>query len=459
MKGTRTGGGAFRLRVPARASLIYALAGLISRGLGFIFTPVFTRVLSAGDYGVYSLFLGWGTVFSAFATLEIGSGAIFCGFARFDGRVGDFLKSAFVTLILTFTVLFVPTAFIIRRLSGLDLPLIALMAVSVLCDALVSLYLTYKRYLYKFVAVFIFNTVPALLIPLLSLLLVKNAPYYARPLGYAVFSVITLFAVLILWRRRGKADGGMMRYVLLTCLSVLPSFISGVVLSSADKLIIGARLGAVAVAKYSVAHSLGLALTFFTAGIYGALKPWITRKLKCGADGCVWRVCGKILALGAVGTLLLLALAPELFGILAPAGYSEALSEVYPLALAVLPMFMVSVYSSVLTYLGRGWLVSAFGILAAAISLLANLVLVGRFSYTVAAFVFLISYSLLAAALGFFKRGKMRGALPTHALCALGTLALYALKDAFYVRLAVIPVLLALGFFALKSLVNEVKEA
>ena len=448
----------FRLRVPARASLFYALAGLISRGLGLIFTPIFTRALSAGDYGIYALFLGWETIFSAFATLEIGSGAIFCGFARFSGREGDFLKSAFFALILAFSVLVLPVGFIIWRVSGLDLALIALMAVSVLCDAVSSLYLTYKRYSYKFVTVFIFNTLPAVFMPLLSLILIKKSPYFARPLGYFVLSVISLLAVLILWRWRGKKDGDMVRYTLVTCLAILPGFLSSTVLTSADRLIIGARLGAEAVAKYSVAHSLGLALTFFTAGIYGALKPWITRKLKGGEDLVVWRVCGKILSLGAVGTLLLASLAPELFRVLAPIGYSEALSEIYPLSLAVLPMFLASVYSSVLTYRGRGWLVSAVSIGAAAVSLALNLLLVGRFSYTVSALVFLISYVLLAAVLGYLENGKIRGALSIFFVCGFGVLALYLLKDDFYVRLFCLIPLLILGFFAVKSLIKEVKE-
>ena len=458
MRLSKTDFGNLRLRVPAKASLIYALGGLVSRGLGLAFTPIFTRTLSAGDYGVFALFLGWETIFSAFTTLEIGSGAIFCGFARFSELRDDFLKSAFFALVLTFSVLVLPVGFLIWRVSGLTPPLIGLMAVAVICDALTSLYLTYKRYSYKFVTVFIFNTVPALLIPLLSLTLTRKTPYYARPLGYLVLSVTGLFAVLILWRQSGKARGDMVRYTLFTCLSVLPGFLAGAVLSGADRLIIGVRLGAVAVAKYSVAHSLGLALTFFTSGIYGALKPWITRKLKCGGDLVVWRVCSKIFSLGAVGTLMLLALAPEAFGILAPVGYSDALSEVYPLALAVLPMFLASVYSSVLTYFGRGWLVSVVSIGVAVLSLSLNLILVGRFSYTVSALVFLLSYTLLAAVLGLFKRGKMRGALPVTCITVLGVLALYALRGYIYIRLFCLVPLLILGFFAVKGLAAEVRE-
>ena len=49
----------FRLSTEEKASVLYIITGILSRGVSFLFTPIYTRLLSESEYGVYSLYVSW----------------------------------------------------------------------------------------------------------------------------------------------------------------------------------------------------------------------------------------------------------------------------------------------------------------------------------------------------------------------------------------------------------------
>ncbi len=453
------------LRLPARASLWYAAAALLGRLAGFVFTPVFTRVLSEAEYGVLPLYLGWMSVASAFATLEIGTGAIYGGFSRFSDRRQDFMKSALFSLLLVFLAFSLLFAMLLPRLSALTRlgrGLLLVMAAHIISDAICSLYLTGERYLYSYRSVFFFNVIPAVLTPLISLILVRVMPYYARPVSAALVSAAIAAVILNKWKlSSGSVRWEMVRYTLTACGALFPGALGAILLSNADKLLIGARLGTQAVAKYSVAHSLGLVLTFFTVGLYGALKPWIMRKLASGDTEAVKEATRKLLSVGAAATLMLTAIAPELISLLAPDNYADALIAVYPLAAAVLPMFLYNVFSSVLIFEDRGWLTSLFGIGAAGLNIALNILLLPRLSFVAASFAFLFSYTALATlgAMAVRRTGIYdKGVWYSLTLTLFGVFLLYALNRILPARALAFILLIPLGLWAARELLAAVRE-
>ena len=54
---------------------IYLLGSLILKGVSFITTPIFTRILSTEEYGVITIFLTWASFFAVFIGFQI-SGSI-----------------------------------------------------------------------------------------------------------------------------------------------------------------------------------------------------------------------------------------------------------------------------------------------------------------------------------------------------------------------------------------------
>ncbi len=453
------------LRTPARASIWYTAASFISRGVGFLVTPLFTRILRAEDYGVYPLYCGWFSVISVIMTLEVGGAFLYRGFAEFKDRREDFTKSALTLLLSVFlSISFIFFLFIdkISALSGLPVFLLTVLAVHTLAEGMISVICTSERYFYGYRRVFSANVIPAFLSPILALILIEFLPPYARSIGAMAASLITL-ALLIFSGRyvRGAADKKIMKYIIFSALSVLPSVLAGVLLSNADKLMIAGKFGSAALAKYSVAHSLGLVLTFLTVGLYGALKPWIMRKLSEGAEGSIFATIRLLLLFFCLFTAVLLLLTPELFAFLAPSDYSGALAETYLLALAVLPMFLSNVFSSVLLHKGKACLTSLLTILAALLNIGLNFLFFMRFSYSSAATSFLISYFILALsewlALG-KSRPKSRAVLIGAPITALAARVFYLLRGNILLRFSALALLLPSLIFTAYKIFKLVRE-
>ena len=53
----------------AKASFWFVVSNVVLKGISFITTPIFTRLLDATDYGISSVFITWESVISIFATL------------------------------------------------------------------------------------------------------------------------------------------------------------------------------------------------------------------------------------------------------------------------------------------------------------------------------------------------------------------------------------------------------
>lgn len=78
--------------------LVYGLSILISRGMGIILVPLYTRVLSPQDFGAFDLFLTFGAIINLVIALEISQGQ-----ARFWNESDD--KTQLASTVLWFTVL------------------------------------------------------------------------------------------------------------------------------------------------------------------------------------------------------------------------------------------------------------------------------------------------------------------------------------------------------------------
>ena len=65
---------------------VWSLASnLLSRGTGIIFTPIFTRILSPSEFGVYSLYTSLLGIFTVICTFEISGSAIYKCFMKYSG--------------------------------------------------------------------------------------------------------------------------------------------------------------------------------------------------------------------------------------------------------------------------------------------------------------------------------------------------------------------------------------
>ena len=66
-----------------KASIWFTVCSIIQKGIQLITVPFFTRILTAEQYGQYSLYQSWLSIISIFATLNLSSGVFNNGMLKY----------------------------------------------------------------------------------------------------------------------------------------------------------------------------------------------------------------------------------------------------------------------------------------------------------------------------------------------------------------------------------------
>ena len=458
------------LRVPARASLWYVASSAIARLIGALGTPVFTRLLTPEEYGLYPLYNTWLGIFTVIATFEITGAVIYRGFQRYRDDGEDFTSATLgliLTLSLSFSLLYLLFRGAINRMTGLDTASCALMLLQIPATAIISLYTAKARFEYKYKSVALLNVLTAVAIPLcaVGIIYATNIRGEARIIASSL--TLTVIALPILLKTLSDSPRlfctPMWRYLILHSLPLLPHYFAMTMILKVGEISVSRLYGASALGKYSVALSLGMAMTVVSGGILSSLSPWIMRRMK---DGDIPRVRDLLFILTkliSITCLGILALVPEALALFSSAAYHSILPAIYPVALSVIPTFLASALISGSIYFEKSWLSALPAIISAAVSTVLTLTLLPIADYRLVSLFTLISYTTLAT-LNVLVFTKMAHQPPIH---VTGTLTVFLLTCAYasllfafnsslasriILAVPIIPALFKTGISALKEL-------
>ena len=397
-----------RVKLPAKASIYYLAASAAGKVVSFVITPFTTRLLGKENFGQFSLYMsllgGVSVICSAFTS----SSAVYKGLQNYKSRKNGYLIGvlwvclAFSTAICTLLFTFMP---FFKLKSFLLLPL----TLQILCDTTVAVAMSGERFDYKYKTVATVALIIAILPPAMAIIILKiwGGGYIVRiysmlfvSLCAAVYSLIKLF-------RGSEYKGKDVKYTIRSSLPLLPHSISSAISVQADKLIISALMGAAALAKYSVAYSLGIALQFTVSAIGSALTPWVIRRLDAGEADRI----SKLMLPMAVGycalSLCLVAIAPEAMLILAPRDYLDALPALLPIALSTPLSFISSVTMVGLNYSGKGRYTVIISLLGTALCLFLNYTLIGKYGF-IGAGITTLTVHTFTAVIGTLMLGRVK---------------------------------------------------
>ena len=455
------------LRLPVRASLWYVGTSVVTKSVGFLATPIFTRALTEEEYGVFSLYVSVLGVVSILVSVLTSGSTVYIGLGKFTDNIRDFYRSLICSA-LAFSVVICALLFVFSPILKLNFVFCLLILFQVSFDAFVGIYLSALRfsYLYKGVAALgIFEAIAAPLAAVFLITLGVNGAL-ARIISLLSVSLIAaIYALSKLLKKGGRARLEMIKYAFRESLPLLPHTASSAVTSSADKFVITAVSGAAALAKYSVVHSVSAALSFIVSAIGSALTPWILRHSKKEDEGRVGNVLLLLFRILAMLTLFLLAVIPEAVKILAPPEYSEATVAALPIALSTLPAFLTSISTIGITHSGNSRHSVRIALISACINILLNFLLIPHFGFLGAGSSLLVSQSVGAvlAVLYLKKCGKSYFTeMGKIVSCLLVTLffglLIFICKDfpALRVLLLIFPAIIALNsLFAARGYVTE----
>ncbi len=81
------------LSAPVKASIWFTVCNIIQKGIALISTPIFTRIMTTQQYGVYTIYQSWYQVLTIFATLNLSAGIFNNGLTKYPEKKSEFVSS------------------------------------------------------------------------------------------------------------------------------------------------------------------------------------------------------------------------------------------------------------------------------------------------------------------------------------------------------------------------------
>ncbi|MEG1256987.1 oligosaccharide flippase family protein [Clostridium sp.] len=383
-----------------KAGIWYTFSNFLLRGVGFLTTPLFTRVLSKSEYGDFNNFTSWMSLLMILTTLDLYTSI---NRARFDFEddidgyissiavLGTLFTAICYLVVITFSDFFI-------SLFSMEYKYIHIMFIYLLVSPVMTLLQT-KHRLYQEYKFFVFISIFSTLISVgLSVIFVLtfSDKLFGRIVGYvAPLLIINIIIYLYITFKGRKISLYYWRYGLFICVPLIPHVLGGNILGTSDRLLIQKICGANDLALYSLAYSCSLIVSVLWTSMNQAWAPWLMENLHQKNYKVIKKRSKQYLFLFlSIGTSIIL-LAPEVVYILGGKVYLQAKYVMPPVIMGCMFQFAYSMYVNIEIYEKKTWLISLGTMLAAVANILLNMLLIPIFGYIAAAYTTLICYALL----------------------------------------------------------------
>ena len=412
---------------PLTAGMGYVIGNYLIKGLAFLTLPVFARLMSTGDFGIYNIFVAYEGILVYIIGLALDnsfrSARYRYGFKEeksANGKSYEEYVSTVVSIIFVNAAIWLILLSVFRepatKLLKLDFPSAILLIFYSLSNAVILCYNAHVslRYDYKgFIVIGALNATGSIA---LSLILIigpfSDRAYFGRMLGATV--VITVLAFYI-WIKfiKNQRPGQLKEYAgwgLKYSLPVVPHGISQIILASFDRIMIGHMVSEVAAGIYSFAYNI-FAIVYVT---YRSLDPvwstWFFDKMNRQDYSSIKRYSSLYAVAMLVVSSIVILISPELVMIMGSAKYRDAVYCVIPIVAGGYFTFLYSIPCQVEYFREKTKQIGAATVCAAVINIVLNYVFIKQYGYIAAAYTTLFTY-ILYFLFHFFLAWKIEGKL------------------------------------------------
>lgn len=393
------------LALPVKASLWFVACGVFKDAIDVLMTPVFTRILTTEQYGVFNVYNSWFQIAKIVLTLYLFSEVFSVGLVKFEKDRDRFVSATlgFVTMsVFGYLVLYLVFQKLLNGIIGLPGFLVLLLFVHVLVYVPYYCWLRREKYDYQYKKVAAVSLIYIIFQPLTGILaiLYLNIPMnpgYTRIVSAVGVQIVIGVVLYIIMMRRGRVfyNRQYWKYSLRTGIELVPFNLSTVVLNQSDRIMINYYTGSGDTGIYSVAHSAAFVLQVLTEALDGAFVPWLYRRLKDRECKGIKAVVSGMLMLVAAGALGIELIAPEIMRILGSAEYYQGVYCIPPLVYSVYLIFVYMIFSNIELFYGKNIYVTIASTIGMVTNIVLNALFIPRYGFVVAGYTTLASYLVI----------------------------------------------------------------
>lgn len=385
-----------------KAGFWYIICNLITNGMYFFTTPIFTRILSKEDYGIAATYQSYLNILTIIATLDLYS-CIQLSKVEYEKESKEFLSSILCLSCIStgaFYLLCRLLLLIKPNILGIPTVLLDILFAEILFrNAYTLLQTQHRAFLrYKeFVGITIFTSISGQLLSALLVMNFSENQYLWKILGTAIpfFIVGTVIILLVFFQGKTFLNKEYWIFGLKISVPLIPHHLSGNLLTQFDKIVINLYIGANYTASYSLACNYALIVQVFWNSLNNAWIPWFYEEMKKDNIATIRRFVKPYALLFSFLVIGAVAIGPEIIFLLGGNAYADSIHAIPPIILGVYFQFLYSLYSNIEFYRKKTAKLAVWTVTAAICNVVLNLIFVPLFGYCTAAYTTLISYMIL----------------------------------------------------------------
>lgn len=394
------------VNIIVKASLWFFVVTIIDKAISLITQPIINRIFSVQEVGANAIYISWYGIFNIFATFYL-----FCGVLEvYLTKEKD--NSKVITASLSSLSLIISTIFTLiivvfnKKISIiLDLPPIYLivMCITIIGESFIQFWSVSKRFKYEYKN---FAYLTVLLFLSKSILSVFLAYVWEsdRVLGRIVgICIPTILVGAILFIRNLnqinlKKIFSYWKIGLKFNIPLLPHYLSSILLSSSDRVMIEKLSSLSDTGLYSVAYTYAsMALIVFSA-INNAYNPYSLKLIKEGKFKGLASSTRIMVFVSIVFSLLLMLIAPEGMILLGGKKYLDALNIIPILIVGIFLSSFYFIFSNIEFVFAKTKMIFLVTFLGASINIILNYWLIPIYGYYAAGYTTFLGYLVIAIA-------------------------------------------------------------
>lgn len=383
-----------------KSGIWFTVSNFLMKAIGFITTPIFTRLMSKGEYGEFSTFQTWMMIMLYITSLNL-EGSLIRACHDFEDDIDRYLFSM-ISLSMISTIIWWGLANIFCNqffdIGSSNRLYLNCMFAYLLFSPAVNLFQNAERFKYNYkwtVATSFSISIGASLLSVILVITMQDR-FCGRVIGYITPTVIIGLLIVLYYVNKGKKiNFKYWKYALQISLPYIPHLLSMYLLSNMDRIMIKEICGSEYVALYSLAYTCGMLITIFVTSINNAYSPWLADMLSTSKYEVIKKVSVPYVAIFsflAVGAVLV---TPEILFILGGESYMEAKYVMPPVAAGCLIQFVYCMYVNIEQYEKKTVGMAFASIMAAGLNFILNYIFISKYGYVAAAYTTYASYLFL----------------------------------------------------------------
>lgn len=463
--------------IAAKASLWYIVCNVLQKGIVLLSMPIFTRLMSTLEYGIYTIYQSWYSIFVIFTSLGLYNSVynnVLTKYPESSAQATSSMLGLSTSITGILGIVFLLTGQIWENLTRLSSELIGVMFLQMLFEPAIYFWMTRQRYEFKYKGVVVLTLLNAISSTVFGFFLVlfSSEKGNSRVFAYAGTQVVigSILYVICFCKGRTFFSKKFWKYSLEFCIPLIPHYLSFSVLSQADRIMIGNISGKSEAAIYSVAYNIAMLMQIITNAVSNSLGPYTYQSIKTRKFDSLRKTSSMLLIVMGLGCCLVMLFSPEILYLFASKEYMDAVYIMPAVVSSTFFMFLYPLFSIIEFYFEKPKFIMIASTVGAVLNVLLNYLLIPILGYYAAGFTTLACYILFAFAhYTFYKRileekkEEIEKIYDTRLITfiSIGVVAFAVLSMWLYrwfiIRYLLITIIVIFGVIKRKLLINQLK--